>query len=375
MAITSAGAVGTPSYLSSAYGRAAILTDAGTGNGSGDAASSSSSSAATVVTLSAAAQAKLAHATVADFATVVVDARSALDRLYKAAKVAGSLVDGQQTVDLSSLDRRSLYAIASNGGQLFSADEQKVAANELQARFDAVLSPQTAVARLTGDWSQVYKAAIDYLQGAGPEEKSTMRWKTQFAALQQGCHSAVAAPGKEPAASAADPVAAFLARTAASAGQDKNLRDFSAMAEDARTALDAQKQAASDKGLELVFSPDRKSGQRVDWSGFDNRALSAVALNEGNRFLPEEVRAAKTELDSRIRVSLLASFKQSGGSTDPRAFSLGLICSYTQMSAEERQAMNFTTSFRDLAVKNYQTTSNLISMLRQTSDGLSGLFG
>lgn len=377
MAITSTGAVGTPSYLSTAYGRAAILTDAGTGsgNGTGDAASSSSSSTATVVTLSAAAQAKLAQATIADFAVVIANARAALDALYKAAKVAGPLVDGQQTVELSSLDRRSLYAIAGNGGQQFSADEQKMAANELQARFDAVLSPQAAVARLTGDWSQVYRAAIDYMQGAGPEEKSTTTWKAQLATLQQGYGSAVAAPGTAPAASGADPVAAFLARTAASGGQDENLRDFSAVADDARTALDAQKKAASNKGLEFVFNPDRKSGQRVDWSGFGNRTLSAVALNEGSQFSQDEVRGAKTELDSRTRASLLSAFKQGGASTDPRAFSLGLIYNYSRMSAEERRAMNFTTSFRDLAVKNYQTTSNLISMLQQASDGLAGLFG
>jgi hypothetical protein len=375
MAITSTGAVGTPTYLSSAYGRAAVLPDAGSGSATADSASSSASSSATVVTLSAAAQAKLAQGTIADFATVMADARAALDALYKAAKVTAPIVDGKETIDLSSLDRRALYAIASNGGGLFSADEQQVAANELKARFDAVLSPQTAVARLTGDWSQVYKAAMDYMQGAGPEEKSTATWKAQFAALQKGYDSAVATPGSPPAASGDDPVAAFLARAGTDSSRDENQRDFSAVASDVRTALDAQKKAAADKGLELVFDPARKSGQLVDWSGFDNRALSAAALNQGNQFSPQEVRAAKVELDSRTRASLLAAFKQSGASADPRAFSLGLLYNYAQMSGEERQAMNFNTQFRDMAVKNYQTTSNLISMLKQASDGLSGLFG
>jgi hypothetical protein len=371
MAITSAGPISTASYLSSAYTRTGSSNTGGAGTSAGD----SSLSSATLVTLSAAAQAALAQASVADFATVTADARAALDALYKAAKVTGPLTDGKQTVDLSSLDRRELYAIVSNGGQKFSTDEQTVAANELAARFDAVLSPQTAVARLTGDWSQVYKAALDYMQGAGPEERATATWKAQVQALQQGYDAAVAAPGSPPPASADDPVAAFLARTPTDGDANGNLRDFSQVANDARTALDLQQQAADKKGVALVYDPGRKNGQLVDLSGFDNRTLSAIALNQGAQFSPSEVRAAKTELDSRTRASLLAAFKQSSSSSDPRAFSLGLISTYAQMSPEERQATNFTTDFRDVAVQNYQSTSSLISMLQQTTAGGTGLFG
>lgn len=371
MAITSAGPVGTASYLSSAYARTGFSNS----GGNGTSASDSSLSSATLVTLSAAAQAALAQATVADFATVTSEARAALDALYKAAKVTGPLLDGTQTIALSSLDRRALYAIVSNGGQKFTADEQTVAANELQARFDAMAAPQTAVARLTGDWSQVYKAALDYMQAAGPEEKASGTCAAQLKALQQGYDTAVAAPGNPPAEIAGDPIAAFLARTGADDDTSGNLRDFSQVADDVRAALDLQQQAAEKKGVEIVYDSGRKTGQMVDLSGFDNRDLSAVALNQGEQFSPDEIHAAKSELDARTRVSLLAAFKQSGSSSDPRAFSLGVIYNYAQMSSEERQATNLTTDFRDIAVKNYQTTSTLISMLQQAGAGESGLFG
>jgi hypothetical protein len=373
MAITGAGSISTASYLSNSYSRAGSALMAGTGTSGGG--SSSSSSSATLVTLSAAAQAALTQAASADFATVTADARTALDALYKGANVAAPVVDGKQTVDLSALDRRTLYAIASNGGEKFTTDEQTVAANELKARFNAVVSPQAAVARLTGDWSQVYKAALDYMQGAGPEEKASATWKGQVQALQQGYAAAVASPGSPPAAGADDPVAAYLADVGANDDTSGSLRDFSQVANDVRTALNLQQQAANKKGLDLIYSMPRKSGQMADLSGFDNRALSAISLNQGNQFSPQEIRAAKTELDSRTRASLLTALKQSGSSSDPRTFSLALLSNYTQMSPEERQATNFTTDFRDMAVKNYQTTSSLISMLQQAGTGSPSLFG
>src|SRR4051812_38032343 len=71
---------------------------------------------ATTVTLSDAAKAALASQTASKtFAAVTAAARVTLDQLYKDANVTGPLdKDGKPTVDLSSLDSRSLYAIATN---------------------------------------------------------------------------------------------------------------------------------------------------------------------------------------------------------------------------------------------------------------------
>jgi hypothetical protein len=45
------------------------------------------------------------------------------------------------------------------------------------------------------------------------------------------------------------------------------------------------------------------------------------------------------------------------------------------MSPEERQATNFSPQLRDVALKNYQATSTLISMLQQAGAEGTGLFG
>jgi hypothetical protein len=372
MTVTSTSAyASTSAYLTSAYGR---TTTGATTATSSNTASSAASAAATLVTLSAQAQAQLAAGQSASIDSVVADTRAALDALYAGAGVTGALADGKQAVDLASLDRRALYAVATNIGGKFSSDEQTVAKQELQSRFDAMLAPQCAVAQLTGDWSRVYQAAIAYLQGAGSEEKASATYAAEAAALQTGYAAALAQPDAVPS-TAGDPVADFLVRAGDDGVTDGSERAFSDVATDMRTALDAQKQAAADQGLDFTYGAARRTAATVDWSEFDNRSLSAVALNEGQRFSAEEVRAAKRELDSRTRTTLLTAFQQAGSSSDPCAFSLGLLYSYQTMGDEERQAMNFTTDLRDLAVSQYQSTTSLISMLQQATGAETSYFG
>jgi hypothetical protein len=135
--------------------------------------------------------------------------------------------------------------------------------------------------------------------------------------------------------------------------------------------LDQQIKAAADKGKELVFDPSRRTGQMADFSNFDNRALSAISLNTGDQFAVDEVRAAKKELDVRTRTTLLNALSQGN---DPRNFSIGLIQQYESMSPEERKAMNWTSDFRDMAVKNYESSSSLLSMFQQASGGSNSGF-
>ena len=362
------------SYLNTAYGGVASASAAANAAKSDSASTQTSSSSATLVTLSAEAQALLsAQSQVADFATVIADTRATLDALYKEAGLTGPLnASGEQKIYFDKLDRRALFAMATNGGQTFSVDEQNLAKAELQARFDEVLKPQAAVARITGDWSRTYQAAIDYLQEAGPEEKASAAFAGQLKALQEGYDTSVKQNGALPKGIAGDPVADYLARTE-DGDATGNGRDFNSVADDVRATLDAQIKAAAAKGKELVFDASRRTGQMVDFSKFDNRSLSAISLNEGDQFGVDEVRAAKKELDVRTRTALLSSLQ--GG--DPRDFSIGLIQQYESMSAEERKAMNWTSDFRDMAVKNYQTSSNLLSMFQQSTggSGLGSYFG
>ncbi|MCA1455009.1 hypothetical protein I6F35_17535 [Bradyrhizobium sp. BRP22] len=361
--MTSIGTALNPyAQYGSAYVRATATPSLATTLSNDSANSDPLGGSATNLTLSEAARAQLAKASLPDFTTVTNDARSTLDRLYAAAGVKGPLVNGKTTIDLSTLDRRALFAISTNNGGKFSPDEQAVAAGELKQRFDAALAPSLATTRLTGDYNVSYKAALDYLDGASPEEKATATWAAQRAAVFKGYQATQTDPTVAPSGTAGDPIAAALAGTASPAtGQSRNFGD---LASDVRAFLDRQKSEAASNGKELVYDPRRKTGQLADLSPLDNRSLSAIALNQDSRFSGEEVYAAKQELNARTRASVLDALKQSQSTGDPRQLSLGILQAYSSMSGEERLAANWTPEFQDAAIKNYKSTSTLLSMLR-----------
>lgn len=349
-------------YAGSAYTRAAATQPSLANTLSAQEDGAASSNAAAYLTLSEAARAQLATPA-KDFATVTGEARSALDALYAGAKVKTPYdSSGRLSIDPASIDRRALFAIASNGGGKFSADEQAMASKELQSRFNAALSPAAQTTQLTGDYGAVYQAARDYLDAAGPEEKATANWAAQSAAITKGLQATKQDPSKPPTGISNDPVAAYLAQYPN--GSPIATQSFSDVAKGARAKLDIQAKAATAAGKELVFDLARKTGQMADLSGIDNRSLSAISLNRDQLFSVQETNAAKRELDSRNRASILAALKQSQSTGDPTQLSLGILKTYSAMSSEERQASNWTTSFRDHAVQSYKSTASLLSMLR-----------
>jgi hypothetical protein len=353
-----------------AYARSAATSDPAT-----DASTPAITANATTVTLSDEARALLAaQNTAKDFATVTADARTTLDQLYKDAGVTVPLAGGKPTIDLTTLDRRTLFAIASNSQKKFTSDEQTAASQELQRRFDVAIGPKIAASDLTGDYSAAYKAALDYLDGASAEEKASATWIQQRAALSQGYKVTQANPSALPTGIDNDLIADLVARTTTQP-DTSNVADFGALANVVRTSLDQQYIAAKRAGTELVFDPQRKTGQLADLSGFDNRSLSAISLNQGNQFSPVEIRAAKAELDGRTRVSMLQAFQNSQKSGDPTAFSYNLLSQYAGMSAEERQAVNWGNDFRDQAIANFKSASTLMSMLSQLNTDQSGSSG
>ena len=359
---------GTNPYaqLGSAYARTAAATQPSLLDAinAADTANSSDPNAATNLTLSDAAKARMAaEAKTPDFTTVTNDARAALDKLYATAKVTGPIVDGKTAVNLSALDRRSLFAIATNSGGKFSPDEQSVASGELTNRFNAALSPAAAATSMTKNYTVVYKAALEYLDGASSEEKGTAAWSAQRAAVLKGYEAAKQKPDTAPSGISGDPVATYLTRypDGAPAGTTKS---FSTVATNVRAALDAQASLAAEKGTELVYDPARKFGQLVDFSSIDNRSLSAITLNQDQQFSNQEIYAAKKELNTRTRMSILESLKQSQQSGDPTQLSLGILQSYSAMSDEERQASGWSLSFRDNVLQSYKSTSSILSMLQ-----------
>jgi hypothetical protein len=353
------------SQIGSAYARAAatqpslanLLNTADSGN-------QADSNAATNLTLSDVARARLAGTSPQkSFTTVTAEARTALDGLYAAAKVKGPIADdGSPTVDLSSLDRRSLFAVLTNNGGKFSLDERNAANAELGNRFNAALAPGAATGKLTGDFRPIYKAALDYLDGASDEEKATAGWSARRAAVLKGVQATQQNPTTAPANITNDPVAAYLTQNPD--GGTRATADISSVAKSVRAALDAQAKAATATGKELVFDPGRKTGQQADLGSIDNRSLAAISLNQDGLFSKLESHAAKQALDARSRAGILAALKQSQASGDPTQLSLGILNTYSSMSAEERQAVNWTPAFRDNAVANYKSSSHILSMLK-----------
>lgn len=287
------------------------------------------------VTLSPAAQAALkAQTDSRAIEAVVAEAKTQITARLKAAGATSALKDGNATIDLSALDRRTLHAVASNKGDQFPIDQQVVAALALKSRQDAVLAGPAAQARLTGDYAGLYQAALDHLDTAGPEEKSSAAWSREHDALIEGRKQALARPGLAPAGIENDSVAAYMKETGSAVAGAKT-RDFSKVAGDVRVALDKQ--------YELAFAPeaakDRDSGE-IDFRRFDDRSLSAIALNKDDQFSTHEIAEAKAEIRARDSAAIKASYQSTA--EEAGGFGKAMITRYAAMTVEERQAGGWT---------------------------------
>lgn len=366
-------------YAGSAYGSASTTaTTATTVAATTDTETTPQNTDATSVTLSDEAKAYLATTVTAESTTtpktateLAATARKWFDQEYKALDISSAMKDGRVTVDFTEQDRATLSAIASNTQDLFGQDEIKAATLVLQARFDDEIGPFVAVARLTGNYADVYEAAQDYLVEAGADEQATPLWKAQTDALAEGLAAAKATPGKAPdTGNPDDPVRSLLDRTS-TPGTPLPGTNFNDVASKARSMLDAQANKALDDGTELVFSQGRRYGQQVDYGDFDNRSLAAVAQNQGDAFSGEEVRTAKAELDRRNRSSIMAAMQTSQSDGDPRSNTIALLQQYAGMSDEEKAVMGYTEQFAERLAQNYRTLTMLQNAV--ASSGGTGL--
>jgi hypothetical protein len=345
----------TTGYSPYATTTASSTASSGAGSTTPASGATSQTAAATNVTLSDAARAALAQP---DFSSVIASARAALDAL---------LVNGAKPadVDLGKLDRRQLFAISSNAEGKFTTDEQAAAKAEQQKRLDAALAGPLAVARVTDDVEGIYAAALAWLDGASTEEKSTPAWSSQRGALIDAQKQLAADPRKTPQVDG-DIVADYIERM--TSGDDPAvLRDFSAVAGDARAALDAQYAAARAAGKTLTFSTAEKNGQPVDFSQFDSRSLSAIALNQDGKFSIEEVAAARQAMAQRSSSTILAGLKSAA--SDPASFAKNLISAYGSMSPEERAAAGWSDKLYSAAVASYNTAAQLANIFGDASGG------
>jgi hypothetical protein len=117
------------------------------------------------------------------FTQVVLDARAALNAGYqKLGKTGDDTTNYDQwenVVGLKDMDRRTLYAISSNQGGLFSQAEIDAAGCVMTIRESDAM---TAADPLHQNPAAAFKAAIDDLDQGSPEEKASLKW-----ARDRGC--------------------------------------------------------------------------------------------------------------------------------------------------------------------------------------------
>lgn len=324
----------------------------------------SAESAATAVTLSDAARAAMAER---DFAAVLADAHSKLTALLEEAGRTSPLKDGKLALDLSSLDQRELYAMSSDDS--FSPDEREAAGLEMQRRFEAALAGPAAIARVTGDYTGLYKAAAAYLDGLGEEERASADWKAGRDAVTEGLKQLQTKPGTMPNLGPNDPVALYLALSEAAETPATSMPE---LASNARTTLDRLYAEAQANGKAPTFNRNTTLGQYIDVSGFSSRALSSMVLDKDGQFTAEETRAARSVLQARSGATLLAGFQSANKSGDPTAFSQNIITAFSSLSPEERQAVGWSDALYEAAMQSYVTTSKLMNMFGEATGGNNG---
>ena len=359
-------AVVSTAYSTNTYYKAAASAQAaGVGTAATAAATATTEQAATSVTLSDEALAALAAT---DFATVIAETRTKLAALLKEADRTSPLEGGKLALDLSSLDARELFAMASNDG--FSEDEQKAAGLEMQRRFEAAMAGPAAVAKVTGNFTGLYKAAAEYLDSLGPEEKDDADWIAGRAAITEAQKQLQTAPKTMPDAGDSDPVALYLALVeAGQAAQPQNIGD---VAKGARKALDALYADAIKGGKAPTYNKATTVGTYIDLSKLPSRTLSSIVLDDTDQFSTEEVNAAKATLRGKSGAALVAGFQSAAKSSDPTAFSQNIMSIFASMSTEERQAAGWSDQFYQAAVDSYTSTSKLTQMFAEAGGSATG---
>lgn len=322
-------------------------------------------SSSITVTLSEEAKAALKAATdTRPIASVITAARADLDALLKAAKATSALKDGRTTIDVSAMDRRSLWAVATNADGKFALEEQVVATLQMSETRDKALAGAASALRVTGDYAGLYRSYLADLDAAGPEEKASGQWGRDRAAVLKGLDAANAKPGVAPVVEG-DPVAAWL-KAAGGVVASPRTRDIAKVATDVRAVLDSQYAASAAAG-----GSDDKDRGAIDFSKFDDRSLAAVALNKGDLFSEHETALATAEVRARNRDKVADHYASTSGSSDPSAFGKGVITQYATMSDEERQASGWTPALYEKIVAAQNMSARIAAMFDGSNKGSS----
>ena len=186
--------------------------------------STQKSAAASVSSSTAALTSSPSNTSTESFTQVVLDARATLNAGYqKLGKTGDDTTNFDQwenVVGLKNMDRRTLYAISSNQGGLFSQAEIDAAGGEMAIRESSAM---TAADPLHQNPAAAFKAAADYLDQASPEEKTSLKWAEDRGSAQAGYLLCMQDAGRTPEnVSTGNPVVDLFAKAHFQLSKSKN---------------------------------------------------------------------------------------------------------------------------------------------------------
>jgi len=135
-----------------------------------------------------------------DFAAVARDARATLDAAYRELGKTGDIYTAAEEwkTTFAGLDRRSLYAVASDASGQFSKEEQGAAKYLMAQQQGAAMGLANGAIRFDSDPAAGYKAGIEFLGSVSEEEKAGFEWAVQRAASQYAYEVLARRDGGEP---------------------------------------------------------------------------------------------------------------------------------------------------------------------------------
>jgi hypothetical protein len=154
------------------------------------------------------------------FSEVTTDARATLNANYASLKAAGTPINydtiTQKELDTAfkGLDRRSLFAIASNSQNLFTSQEQTWAQGAMSAQQASAMGLGQPTVFIQNP-SAGFLTGIQFLNSVSPEEKASTNWKVNMAGLQSSYEQTYSEnnPGKAPQSfNNTDPIVELLVK-------------------------------------------------------------------------------------------------------------------------------------------------------------------
>jgi hypothetical protein len=135
------------------------------------------------------------------FSEVATDARARMDDKYTQMKASGTPYTRDESADTNSLlgdlDRRSLYAVSSNEGGLFTKAEQEAASSTMNRQLGLAMGLYSGSIALgkdfvdpyRGDDLQRFKVGLKFLNEVSSEEKHSATWLNLHENLEEGIAS------------------------------------------------------------------------------------------------------------------------------------------------------------------------------------------